>query len=134
MFVPSELRQLLGGDSAVSWTREELGEHIQPRNGYDASNRTFNDLLDVLEQMSKKERHDFLAFATGVRVLPAGGLKSLDPKITVVRKHCDDPDTHFPSANTCFHFLKLPEYSSKEALTLKLRAALTHGMSGFYFN
>lgn len=132
--MPSELRQLLGGDTAVSWSRDELAEHIQPRNGYDATNRTFTDLLDVLAQLTKKERHDFLAFATGVRVLPAGGLQSLDPKITVVRKHCEDPDQHFPSANTCFHFLKLPAYSSKEALVCKLKGALTHGMSGFYFN
>ena len=45
-----------------------------------------------------------------------------------------NPDAHFPSANTCFHFLKLPEYSSKESLALKLKAALKHGFGGFFFN
>jgi len=134
-FFPPELRLLLGGDAAVSWTREELQEHIQPRNGYDAQSRAFNDLLDVLSELSRKEKHDFLAFATGVRVLPAGGLKSLDPKLTVVRKHTDEnPDEHFPSANTCFHFLKLPEYSSKDRLATQLRGALQHGFGGFFFN
>ena len=51
---PSELRQLLGGDAAVSWTREELIEHIQPRNGYDATSRTFKDLLEVLLELNSQ--------------------------------------------------------------------------------
>ena len=88
-----------------------------------------------LQDMHESERKDFLRFATGVCVLPPGGLKNLEPKLTVVRKHCDtDSDAHFPSANTCFHFLKLPEYSSKEILQARLNTALQHGMDGFFFN
>ena len=72
----------------------------------------------------------------GVGVLPPGGLKNLDPKLTVVRKVCEgsSPDQHMPSANTCFHFLKLPEYSSEARLAAQLRVALQHGMDGFFFN
>lgn len=132
---PQELRRLLAGEGGVSWTREELVREVEPRNGYTAESETFIQLVDVLCAMEERERRDFLRFATGVRVLPPGGLKNLDPKLTVVKKICeDDPDQHFPSANTCFHFVKLPQYSCKERLAAQLRAALTHGMDGFFFN
>ena len=134
-FTPAELRSMLSGEASVSWTRDELVEHLEPRNGYSAESPTFLHLVQVLTDMGEPERKDFLRFATGVCVLPPGGLKNLEPKLTVVRKHCDtDPDTHFPSANTCFHFLKLPEYSSQEILRSRLCIALQHGMDGFFFN
>jgi E3 ubiquitin-protein ligase HECTD1 len=134
-FTPAELRSMLSGEASVSWTREELLEHVEPRNGYTAESPTFLHLVQVLAEMEERDRKDFLRFATGVRVLPPGGLKNLEPKLTVVRKHCDtDSDAHFPSANTCFHFLKLPEYSSKEILLSRLNTALQHGMDGFFFN
>ena len=134
-FTPAELRSMLSGKASVSWTREELVEHLEPRNGYSAESPTFLHLVQVLTDMGEPERKDFLRFATGVCVLPPGGLKNLEPKLTVVRKHCDaDPDAHFPSANTCFHFLKLPEYSSQEILRTRLSIALQHGMDGFFFN
>jgi len=134
-FTPAELRSMLSGKASVSWTRQELLEHLEPRNGYNAESSTFIHLVQVLADMGEPERKDFLRFATGVCVLPPGGLKNLEPKLTVVRKHCDaDPDAHFPSANTCFHFLKLPEYSSQEILRSRLSTALQHGMDGFFFN
>ena len=134
-FTPSELRSMLSGESNVSWSKNDLLEHLEPRNGYDIESSTFQHLVHVVCDLDERERKDFLRFVTGVRVLPPGGLKNLDPKLTVVRKHCEnDPDDHFPSANTCFHFLKLPEYSSTEILACRLKTALQHGMDGFYFN
>ena len=93
-------------------------------------------LVEVLAAFDDAQRRAFLRFATGVGVLPPGGLKNLDPKLTVVRKVCEgsSPDQHMPSANTCFHFLKLPEYSSEARLAAQLRVALQHGMDGFFFN
>lgn len=120
---PTELQLMLSGEASVSWTREELLEHLEPRNGYDAHSATFQSLISVLmvsdgrsdktvrhalkmsvpidqlmvplltrpslQDMHESERKDFLRFATGVCVLPPGGLKNLEPKLTVVRKHCD---------------------------------------------
>ena len=134
-FTPAELRSMLSGEATVSWTKEELVEHLEPRNGYDTESPTFLHLVQVLTDMGERDRKDFLRFATGVRVLPPGGLKNLEPKLTVVKKLCDtNPDAHFPSANTCFHFLKLPEYSSQDILLTRLNSALQHGMDGFFFN
>ena len=36
----------------------------------------------------------------------------------------DSPDQYMPSANTCFHFLKLPEYSSEKLLESQLKVRL----------
>ena len=135
-FSSPELRTMLLGEGAVAWTREELLEYLEPRNGYDAQSATFLHLVEVLAAFDDAQRRAFLRFATGVGVLPPGGLKNLDPKLTVVRKVCEgsSPDQHMPSANTCFHFLKLPEYSSEARLAAQLRVALQHGMDGFFFN
>ncbi|KAJ1482228.1 hypothetical protein T484DRAFT_1804537, partial [Baffinella frigidus] len=131
-------------------------EYLEPRNGYSPDSATFLSLVSVLSAFDDKQRRAFLRFATGVGVLPPGGLKNLDPKLTVVRTNldpkltvvrtvCEDsPDQYMPSANTCFHFLKLPEYSSEKLLESQLKAptpstlyprrALQHGMNGFFFN
>ena len=41
-------------------------------------------------------------------------------------------DGSFPSVNTCVHYLKLPEYSSEEAMREKLLAATRE--KGFHLN
>lgn len=46
----------------------------------------FLRLVDVLVEMSMRERKAFLQFATGCSSLPPGGLANLHPRLTVVRK------------------------------------------------
>ena len=73
----------------------------------------------------------FLQFTTGCSSLPPGGLANLHPRLTVVRKESEG-DGSFPSVNTCVHYLKLPEYSSEEAMREKLLAATRE--KGFHLN
>lgn len=53
------------------------------------------------------------------------------PKLTIVRKEAMDrghaADEYLPSVMTCFNFLKLPDYSSKEVLREKLLLAINEG-------
>lgn len=49
----------------------------------------------------------------------SGGLANLHPRLTIVRK-VDAGDGSYPSVNTCVHYLKLPEYSSKDILRARL--------------
>ncbi|KOB78966.1 putative hect E3 ubiquitin ligase [Operophtera brumata] len=63
--------------------------------------------------------------------LPPGGLANLHPRLTVVRK-VDAGDGSYPSVNTCVHYLKLPEYSCKEVLRLRLLNATNE--RGFHLN
>jgi E3 ubiquitin-protein ligase HECTD1 len=81
-------------------------------------------------EMNNKERKAFVQFLTGCSSLPPGGLANLHPRLTIVRK--DGGDNSFPSVNTCVHYLKLPEYSSKEILKKQLTIACME--KGFYLN
>ncbi len=130
----SELRARVVGETGVEWTLQDLRDNVEARHGYTESSQPFVLLLAILAELPEPRRRDFLRFSTGVGGLPCGGLRQLDPKLTVVRKVCEDPDKHFPSANTCFHFLKLPEYSTRERLEEQLLTALNEGMDGFFFN
>ena len=100
-------------------------------------------LLEIIRELDHEQRRAFLQFVTGAPRLPPGGLASLNPKLTIVRKvvqiicvafilyksilldffspdilrfeqHCSSrADTDLPSVMTCANYLKLPPYSSK---------------------
>ncbi len=59
------------------------------------------------------------------------GLANLRPRLAVARK-VEADDNSYPSVNTCYHYLKLPDYSSEEILKLRLMTACKE--RGFYFN
>lgn len=43
-------------------------------------------LLEILHEFDKEQQRAFLQFVTGCPRLPPGGLASLNPKLTIVRK------------------------------------------------
>ncbi|RVE51965.1 hypothetical protein evm_003431 [Chilo suppressalis] len=130
-FCPAELRLLLCGERGPAWTRDTLLQYTEPKLGYTRDSPGFLRLVDVLVEMSVRERKAFLQFATGCSSLPPGGLANLHPRLTVVRK-VDAGDGSYPSVNTCVHYLKLPEYSCKEVLRERLLAATNE--RGFHLN
>uniref|UniRef100_A0A914QNI9 E3 ubiquitin-protein ligase n=1 Tax=Panagrolaimus davidi TaxID=227884 RepID=A0A914QNI9_9BILA len=81
--------------------------------------------------MDPVQRKSFLQFATGCSSLPPGGLANLHPPLTIVRKS-ESGDGAYPSVNTCVHYLKVPDYSSKELLRERLLSATLQ--KGFYLN
>ncbi|CAF4517510.1 unnamed protein product, partial [Rotaria magnacalcarata] len=50
------------------------------------------------------------------------GLANLRPRLAVARK-VEADDNSYPSVNTCYHYLKLPDYSSQEILKIRLMTA-----------
>jgi len=56
---------------------------------------------------------------------------NLHPPLTIVRK-VDASDGSYPSVNTCVHYLKLPEYSTRAILKERLLAATKE--KGFHLN
>jgi len=142
-FDPHELLLMLNGEGP-KWTREELLANLEPKLGYDKSSRVFLELIDVLVEMSGRERKAFLQFVTGSSCLPAGGIKNLHPRLTVVKRVLDsnasnlnssgqkNVDLSLVSCSTCTHYLKLPEYSSKEILREHLLMSICE--KGFYLN
>lgn len=52
-----------------------------------ASNLVFKfQLLEIIREFDRDQQRAFLQFVTGAPRLPPGGLASLNPKLTIVRK------------------------------------------------
>jgi hypothetical protein len=45
-------------------------------------------LLEIIKEFEYEQLRSFLQFVTGAPRLPTGGLASLNPKLTIVRKVC----------------------------------------------
>jgi len=68
---------------------------------------------------------------------PLSGFKSLNPPLTIVRKTVDqssNPDSYLPSVMTCVNYLKLPDYSTVEVMSEKLRTAYSEGKNAFHLS
>ncbi|XVE76239.1 hypothetical protein DITRI_Ditri12bG0156800 [Diplodiscus trichospermus] len=134
IFTEEELERLLCGECDF-WAFNELLEHIKFDHGYTASSPPIINLLEIIQEFEYAQRRAFLQFVTGAPRLPPGGLASLNPKLTIVRKHSSNSaDTELPSVMTCANYLKLPPYSSKETMKEKLMYAITEGQGSFHLS
>ncbi|KAK7355709.1 hypothetical protein VNO80_14969 [Phaseolus coccineus] len=134
IFNEEELERILCGEYD-SWAINELGDNVKFDHGYTASSPPIVNLLEIVREFDHEQRRAFLQFVTGAPRLPPGGLASLNPKLTIVRKHCNNQaDTDLPSVMTCANYLKLPPYSSKERMKEKLMYAITEGQGSFHLS
>uniref|UniRef100_J3M3J3 HECT-type E3 ubiquitin transferase n=2 Tax=Oryza brachyantha TaxID=4533 RepID=J3M3J3_ORYBR len=131
LFSEDEMERILCGEQD-SWASNKLEDHICFDHGYDANSPPIISFLEILREFGREDQRAFMHFTTGSPQLPLGGLASLDPKLTIVRKQCDGKvDDELPSVNTCRHFFKLPPYSSKEIMRQKLKYAIKEGLGSF---
>uniref|UniRef100_A0A7S4P489 HECT-type E3 ubiquitin transferase n=1 Tax=Guillardia theta TaxID=55529 RepID=A0A7S4P489_GUITH len=133
VFSPEELELHVRGDQE-RWDAETLRASIQPDHGYSEASLPVLWLINVMSTMDKSERRLLMRFLTGSPTLPAGGLRRLTPRLTVVRKEAEAPltaDDYLPSVMTCANYLKLPEYSSEEVLRKQLFTAMREGQLCF---
>ncbi|XP_057778989.1 E3 ubiquitin-protein ligase UPL4 [Salvia miltiorrhiza] len=134
VFTEEELERLLCGEH-VLWNSDELLEHIKFDHGYTISSSPIVHLLEIMLEFDLEQQRAFLQFVTGAPRLPTGGLASLNPKLTIVRKHCSkEINADLPSVMTCANYLKLPPYSSKEVMKEKLLYAITEGQGSFHLS
>ncbi|KAJ8899755.1 hypothetical protein K2173_019455 [Erythroxylum novogranatense] len=134
IFREEEVEHLLCGQRDL-WAFDELLDHIKFDHGYTASSLPISNLLEIIQEFNNNERRAFLQFVTGAPRLPPGGLASLNPKLTIVRKHfSNSDDADLPSVMTCANYLKLPPYSSKEKMKEKLLYAITEGQGSFHLS
>ncbi|CAN6336164.1 unnamed protein product [Urochloa humidicola] len=134
MFAEEEMERILCGEQDA-WALKNLEDHMEFEHGYDISSPSIITFLEILREFGREEQRAFIQFTTGAPQLPLGGLASLDPRLTVVRKQCDgNVDDELPSVNTCRHFIKLPPYSSKEIMKKKLKYAITEGLGSFHLS
>ncbi|KAL5203531.1 hypothetical protein ABZP36_014483 [Zizania latifolia] len=134
MFSEDEMERILCGEQDA-WASYKLEDHIDFDHGYDVNSPSVINFLEILREFGRDDQRAFVQFTTGAPQLPLGGLASLHPKLTVVRKQCDGKvDDELPSVNTCRHFIKLPPYSSKEIMRQKLKYALAEGLDSFHLS
>ncbi|GFP97438.1 E3 ubiquitin-protein ligase upl3 [Phtheirospermum japonicum] len=139
IFTPIELEYFLCGE-AEKWTFEVLMQSITFGYGYTETSPAAINLIEVLCEFSPKHKRAFLQFVTGAPRLPPGGLRALNPQLTLALKTSftgtsgNNNDNQLPSAFTCFNQLKLPSYSSKEILYKNLMYAITEGQGSFDFS
>ncbi|EOA19810.1 hypothetical protein CARUB_v10000054mg [Capsella rubella] len=134
IFNEEELETMLCGEHDL-FNMNEVLDHIKFDHGYTSSSPPVENLLEILHEFDKEQQRAFLQFVTGSPRLPHGGLASLSPKLTIVRKHgSDSSETDLPSVMTCANYLKLPPYSSKEKMKEKLMYAITEGQGSFHLS
>jgi E3 ubiquitin-protein ligase TRIP12 len=117
--------------------------------GYSAESTAVRLCFKIMSEFSASEQHSFLKFVTGSTMLPSGGLKALSPALTIVKMepisgsfsrersesgassqrqsqgsnsqpHTTQSRHALPTAMTCQHLLKLPEFSDEDELRQKL--------------
>lgn len=132
-FTVEELDALICGEKG-KWDAAFLSENIRCDHGYSHTSRAVEFFLDILSEFDLEQQRKFLLFVTGSPKLPVGGFKNLTPKLTIVRKdmQMESPDDYLPTVSSCFHYLKLPDYSSKEIMREKLLRAIELGQGSFH--
>lgn len=131
IFYPNELEQLFCGSSHTKWDQKLLTDCCHPDHGYTFDSKAIKFLFEILSSYNAEAQRKFLQFTTGSPRLPIGGLKSLNPPLTIVKKTFEigeNLDDYLPSVMTCVNYLKLPDYSTVEIMREKLNVAVNEGI------
>lgn len=115
------------------FTAEELSSVIEEAHGYEQGSPIVAQLVDIIgNSFNRLQQMNFVEFLTGIPSLPMTGIRGFEKKITVVKKDMEgEGERTLPSCNTCFLYLKLPPYSSKEIMRERLLLAITEGRRNY---
>ena len=133
-FTSEEIEEHICGSKEIKWEKNNLYENLNPEHGYTKQSKIFNDLIQFMCNLNDAQKKKFLIFSTGSSRLPIGGFKSLSPKLTVVKKYCEEgsnPNDFLPTVMTCQNYLKIPEYSRYDILEKKILLAMEEGCNEF---
>lgn len=136
IFTPRELAAMLG-NGEEDWAPEVILSAIKAEHGYTLESLAIRRFVTVASHLEPELRQDLLQFITGSRKLPIGGFRALTPNLTIVQKHCVPPlcpDNYLPSVNTCFNYLKLPDYSCEAVMKASFLTAMREGNLSFHLS
>ena len=119
MLSPSDFQMILIGE-VPKLEYDNLKKNVEIGSGFTPQVEEIEWLFSILSNLSSQDTSLFILFLTGNNRLPVGGLSSLNPKMSVALK----PEKGLPTASTCFSYLKLSRYSSKEDLERDLLYAI----------
>jgi len=132
LFTGEEMSTLLCGKSSVDV--ELLKRHSEYGGDLKKDSALIKNFWKVLEGFSEDQRSKFVEFVYAQRRLPSEEefsrqrLRMLIHPLDVPKQR--DPDKALPHSDTCFFNLKLPRYTSIEALKSNLLLAI-NSASGF---
>jgi len=128
-----ELQVMLGGGPAV--TNAELAawqQHTAYGNGLEEGEERVAWFWQAVAAMSPAARAGVWRYATGRNQPPPeseGGVGGMDTKFNLVALSCDQiADGALVTAQTCFHELQLPRYSSAQVTARQLARSVEEGL------
>ncbi|XP_070828128.1 probable E3 ubiquitin-protein ligase HERC4 [Chaetodon trifascialis] len=124
LFRPEELQEVLVGKDFHDW--EKLKQNTGYEGGYHVGHPTIQIFWEVFDELSEDQKKAFLWFVTGFERVPILGMEKI--KMTVRVQQVPDLlyDQYYPETHTCYSFLDLPLYSTKEIMQTKLTEALSN--------
>ena len=119
MLSASDLERAVVGERTLDFAALERGAAYE--GGYDAEHTAVKRFWRVVRGLfDETERAALLAFATGSRRAPIGGLAQLRFVIQRAGPH----SAMLPTSHTCFNTLLLPEYKDDATMEARLRVAI----------
>jgi len=117
-FHPEEMELLLCGSTNLDI--EEL-EATCRYEGYTKDSEVMRNFWEIMKELPAEKQKQFLQFTTGSDRIPIRGLSTL--RLTIAKNSNSD---QLPTSSTCFNYLILPAYDSKDKLREKLLLAIEH--------
>ncbi|XP_054846376.1 probable E3 ubiquitin-protein ligase HERC6 [Eublepharis macularius] len=118
-FEPQELMQVAIGDANYDWDVYE--KNAVYWGIYSPTHPIIRMFWKVFHELTLADKRGFLLFVSGSFRFPVTELQSVKLKI---HSHRSLTEEHIPEAQTCFHLLLLPPYSTEEKLKEKLLQAI----------
>ncbi|KAM7167524.1 putative E3 ubiquitin-protein ligase HERC6 isoform 2-T2 [Macrochelys suwanniensis] len=120
-FQPQELMEVAIGNANYDWNKFE--KNAVYWGMYSPSHPTIKMFWKVFHELTLAEKKGFLLFLTGSDRIPVMGMDCIKIKFN---PHVTMSEDHIPEAQTCFHILILPQYSTIEKLREKLLLAISN--------
>ncbi|XP_073196778.1 probable E3 ubiquitin-protein ligase HERC6 isoform X4 [Lepidochelys kempii] len=118
-FQPQELMEVAIGNANYDWNKFE--QNAVYWGMYTPSHPTIKMFWKVFHELTVAKKKGFLLFLTGSDRIPVMGMDCIKIKFN---SHVSMSEDHIPEAQTCFHILILPQYSTIERLREKLLLAI----------
>lgn len=133
-FSAPELQVLISGTPGAIDVGD-LEAHARYEGGLWVHDSSVKAFWKVARELSQVDRAALLRFVTAAERPPPAGFRQLYPPFTVARleargRGVASADDLLPTASTCFNILRLPAYSSADALRKQLLTAIRSG-TGF---
>ncbi|XP_047451530.1 probable E3 ubiquitin-protein ligase HERC3 [Mugil cephalus] len=122
LFRPEELQGVLVGKDDYDW--EKMKRNTAYKWPYNNNHPTILMFWEVFDELSEDHKKKLFLFVTGFKRVPILGMDQILMTVRKCRVQSSSHDQHCPQALTCYSYLDLPSYSTREIMKEKLIEAL----------